>query len=83
MTNWARIAASLQEVDADDWGADLGGGSYRQEITMPAGLTFDSSRIEVRRSTGEVVYAKVVKTNDNKFYLYTNDNTASYVISYV
>jgi hypothetical protein len=78
-----QLAAITQAVDSDDWGADLGGGSYRQELTMPAPLEFDTTRIEVRRSTGEIVYPKIVKTAADKFYLYTNDNTASYTISYV
>lgn len=79
----AQIAATTQVVDSANWGADLGGTSYRQEITMPENFEFDTSRIEVRRSTGEMVYPTIVKTQATKFYLYTNDNTASYTISYV
>ena len=79
----AQIAANLQELSAEDWSADLGGGSYRQEVTMPGALEFDNTRIEVRTSAGEVVYPTIVKTASNKFYLYTNDNTAEYVVSYV
>lgn len=79
----ARIAAETQEVDSDEWGADLGGGSWRQEITMPDGMTFDAARIEVRTSDGEVVYPTIVKTAASKFYLYTNNNETDYVISYV
>lgn len=78
----ARIAAETQDVSSDNWSADLGGGSYRQEITMPEGMTFDDARIEVRRE-GEMVYPKIVKTAASKFYLYTNDNSANYTISYV
>jgi hypothetical protein len=79
----AQIGANLQNVLAANWGADLGGTSFRQEVIMPNPLEFDTSRIEVRRSTGEMVYPTIVKTAANKFYLYTNDNTAEYVVSYV
>lgn len=79
----AQIAPTLQDVQADSWGADLGGGSYRQLIQMPNNFVFDNTRIEVRRSTGEMVYPEIVKSTANKFYLYTNDNTKAYKISYV
>lgn len=79
----AQIAANLQTVDSADWGADLGGGSYRQLLTMPGALVFNDTRIEVRRDDGQVVYATIERVSFNTFYLYTNDNTQSYVVSYV
>lgn len=82
-TNSARIAATTAEVLSAAWGSDLGGGTYRQTITCPAGFTFDTCRIEVRRDTGEVVYPKLVRVTSTTFYIYTNDNTAGYTISYV
>ena len=77
------ISSSLEPVSADNWGADLGNSTYRQLITLPNERLFDDTRIEVRKSTGEIVYADIVKVSATTFYLYTNDNSASYVISYV
>lgn len=79
----SRIAATVQDVLAANWGADIGGGMYRQTVQMPVGFTFENSRIEVRRSTGEVVYPSIVKVTETTFYLYTNNNTVSYKVSYL
>lgn len=82
-TNGARIAKATSTVSAGSWGSDLGGGAYRQEITLPTGFTFDTVKMEVRRSTGEVTYNTIEKTASTKFYIYTNDNTLAYTIVYV
>lgn len=65
-----------------DWGSDLGGGSYRQVITMPTGFSFDTTNIQVRRSTGEMVYPTIEKISSTTFYLYTNNNGIAYNILY-
>lgn len=81
--NGDRIAATTQSVSSAAWGSDLGGGTYRQTITTPNGIEYDTIRIEVRRSTGEMVYPTLVRLTATTFYFYTNDNTANYTISYV
>lgn len=82
-TTGAPIASSTGTASSGAWGSDLGGGRYRQEITMPAGRTFDTTRFEVRDSNNEVTYNTLVKTASNKFYIYTNDNSKTYTIHYV
>ena len=79
----ARIAATTQTVSSGSWGSDLGGGTYRQLITLTSSLQYDSVRIEVRRSTGEMVYQTIERVSASTMYIYTNDNTLSYTISYV
>ncbi len=78
-----RIASSVVAVANSGWGSDLGGGSYRQIVTVPTGFTFDTCRIEVRRSTGEMVYPEIVKINASTFYLYTNNNSLAYNVSFI
>lgn len=78
-----QIAATVDDVLAANWGTDLGNGTYRQLITLPDPMEFDSTRIEVRRSTGEVAYPDMVKVSDTTFYIYTNDNSVSYKVSYL
>lgn len=78
-----QIAATVEEVLAANWGADLGNGSYRQLITLPDPMEFDSTRIEVRRSTGEIAYPDIVRVSASTFYIYTNDNSVSYDVSYI
>ena len=55
------IASTVQDVLAANWGADIGGGNYRQLLTVPTGMQFDTCRIEVRRSTGEMAYPTIVR----------------------
>jgi len=82
-TDGPRIAATTEAVSAASWGSDLGNGKWRQTITLPTGFTFDNARIEVRRSTGEMVYPTIEKIDSTSFYLYTNDDSLAYVISYL
>lgn len=78
----ARIGDTVQDALAAGWSA-VGSGTYRQLITCPTGFTYATARIEVRRSTGEMVYPTIEQVSANTFYLYTNDNTLEYKISYV
>lgn len=70
-----------QAVSAASWGADLGGGTYRQLVTLPAGLTstggtYDDFSIQLRDSTtGEPVLNRIAKVSSTTYYIYTNDNT--------
>ena len=73
----ALIAVTTQDVLSANWGSDLGGGFYRQLMTLPAGFQFDQTRIEVRTSGGEVVYPKIERVSATTFYVYSNDNTVS------
>jgi hypothetical protein len=82
-TNSQLIAGNTQAVSGAAWGADLGGGSYRQTITVPSGINFDNNRIEVRTSDGQMVYPTIVKVSTTTFYIYTNNNSQGYTISYV
>lgn len=79
----APIAALTANVLSTDWGSDLGNGKYAQLITLPGTRTFDNTRIEVRRSTGEMAYPTIEKASSTTFNIFTNDPTLAYVISYV
>ena len=76
-TDGALIAVTTQDILSANWGADLGGGLYRQLMTMPAGFQFDQTRIEIRSSGGEVIYAKIERVSATTYYVYTNDATIS------
>lgn len=82
-TNSAPIASVTASISSGSWGADIGGGTYRQEITLPAGRTYDTTRLFFKRSTGEMTYPTVERASATSFYIYTNDNSVSYVVSYV
>lgn len=81
-TDSARLTATTQSLLAASWSADLGGGSYRQLVTMPAGLTFDAVTIEVRLSNGTVIHPTITKVSSTTFYVYVNDNTLDLTVVY-
>ena len=82
------ITKSSQTISSASWVA-TSGGTYRQEVTMPAGLTYDGVLIRFKISTvgsseGEWIYPSLEKgTASNKYYVYINDNTLSLTALYV
>lgn len=69
------LASTVVAVSGAGWGADLGGGMYRQVVNMSPGIAFDTATVEVRTSTGERIYPRVVKISAGQFYVYVTDNT--------
>lgn len=76
------ILSNSVALSSASWGSDLGGGSYRQLVTIPSALTaspksftFETLDIMVRTSAGQVVYATIEKVSSTTFYVYSNDNT--------
>lgn len=81
--NSARLALTSASILAANWvAAPLGGGLYRQLITMPAGMQYDTSVITFKLSTGEVLYPTVERVNATQYYVYVNDNTLDLVAYY-
>lgn len=72
------ITGSSVSILAAAWVA-LGGGHYRQTVTIPAGYDYDKQSISFRLSTGDYVYPTVEKISATQFWVYTIDNTVSYV----
>ena len=65
-----------QAIHAVDWvAAPIGGGLYRQAVTLPAGLTFDTVEFGFRLSNGSPVFLTVEKISSSSYYVYINDNT--------
>ncbi len=74
--------AASATISSGAWGVADANGIYTQEITLPVGRTFDTTILNFRTSTGEVIYPKVAKSATNKFNVYTNDNTVGFVVLY-
>jgi hypothetical protein len=77
-----------QDIVPADW-VSQGSGVYRQLVTIPTELTtnpgrftFDTLSMQFRLSTGEIVQPTIEKVSTKTFYVYTNDNTATYRILY-
>lgn len=79
-TDSAPLATSTVAISAGSWvAAPIGGGVYRQSITVPSGMTYDVSQVWFKLSTNEYVYPSVEKIDSTHFYVYTNDNSLAYV----
>lgn len=57
-------------------------GTYRQQVTMPAGLDYDNVNISFRLNNGDYVFPTVEKISTTQYYVYTNDNTQTYKAFY-
>lgn len=77
------LGSATQVIASGSWVASpIGGGSYRQLVTMPAGFSFDQCALWFQLSTGEVVYPSVERQSSTTYYIYTNDNTKTYKAFY-
>lgn len=76
------LASTSQSIVAASWLVFGAGGLYRQLLTVPVGMSYDSCEIWVLRSSGERVYATLERVSSTTFYLYTNDNTMNYTVLY-
>lgn len=70
-------------ISSGSWIA-TSGGTYRQSVQTPAGITYDSYGVQFRdNATGNVVALTVEKIDATHFYAYTNDNTKNYKVLYL
>lgn len=72
---------TLQNISAAGWVA-VSGGLFRQLVAMSASLVYDAVTITMRLSTGDIIYPQVEKNTSTSYYVYTNDNTKSFVAVY-
>lgn len=87
-TNSKKIPASsveivTQAVSSAGW-VDQGSGLYRQLVTMPGTMTFDTQQIGFRdaASPNSPLYLGYEKVSANTYYVYINDNTISLTVIY-
>jgi hypothetical protein len=83
----ASSAAVSQSVASAGW-SSVGGGLYRQTVTLPAALTsvggtYDSYGIEIRNSAnGRRLFLQTEKVTSTTFYVWINDNSISLTVVY-
>ena len=81
--NSALLATTSQTILSASWvAAAIGGGLYRQLITVPTGFSYDTADIWFKLSTGEYVYPSIERASSTTYYIYTNDNSLTYVARY-
>lgn len=81
-TNSAPLATRQQSILAANWAPSGTTPAYRQILTVPNGLQYDTCQIWVRRSTGEQVYPDLRRVSSTTFYFYNANNTDAYTVNY-
>jgi len=76
------IEGVTQTISSGSWVANGPTGHYRQQVTMTAGFDFDLVGISFRLTTGEVIFPTVERVSDTQYFIYTIDNTLSFVAVY-
>lgn len=79
------LSKTTQSILAVSWAA-TSGGTYRQEVTMPAGFTFAGTQVQFRLAgaSDDLIFPTVEEGSaSNKYWVYTNDNTLAYTAIYV
>lgn len=77
------LTSATQSILAANWvAAPIGGGIFRQQITMPAGYAYDVAAMWFKLSSGEVVLPSVERVSANQYFVYTNDNSLTYTAYY-
>lgn len=77
------VVATVQVVTAAGWVAQ-GGGTYKQTVTCPAGITVDDYEIATWDNVGgNKLYLTISKVTANTFDVSINDNTIDLRVKYV
>lgn len=80
------VAPTSDVILAVNW-VSLGGGNYKQNVTTPAGITFDVYGMAFRITNGPDIGAEInptiIKTAVNKYDIYVNDNTIDLSVLYL
>jgi hypothetical protein len=76
------VVASTATITNVGWVASGATGHYRQSVTLPAGFDFDTVQIGFRTTGGAQIHPTVERISDTQYYVYTTDNTISYVAVY-
>lgn len=71
-------------ISGASWGSDLGGGTYKQTITVPSGVLEinDFDLMTYITSTGERVYPRIVRASATTYDIYSNDNSVAFTVKY-
>lgn len=82
-TNSAPLSSQSQSVLSANWvAAPIGGGVYRQLMTLPGALQYDTIDMWFKLSSGETVYPTVERVSATTYYVYTNNNALAYTAFY-
>jgi hypothetical protein len=77
----ALVFNRTQAISPAGW-VIAGGGSFTQDVVMPAGYLYDERIIQIRLSTGEPFYPTITRLSATSYRVTVNDNTLGLVAMY-
>lgn len=79
------VDAVNQTLSSGSW-VLVSGSTYRQLVTMPGTLQFDTSNLQFQinsgANAGDLFYPSVEKQSANTYYIYINDNSVDVLVKY-
>jgi hypothetical protein len=76
------LTGTTQAISSASW-VLTSGGLYRQAVTVPAGIVYDSYWVKFRdASTGHQYELTCEKISSSQYYVYINDNTVNLTAFY-
>lgn len=77
------VTAATTTIASGSW-VHQGGGTYKQTVTMPAGMLYDDYGIIMKISTtGHIIYPTIEKVTASTYDVYINDNSLTLKAFYV
>lgn len=82
--NNASIDSITQNILAAAWVSDVDPGTYKQTVTVPAGVDLNKHYPRFKHvGTGEIVFLCATILSDSQFEVFINDNTVDLQVAYV
>jgi len=67
---------------AGSWVADVNG-LYKQTVTLPGALSYDTTVFTVKLENGSLVYPSIDKVSTTQYDIFTNDPTTGFEVLYL
>jgi len=72
------------DVLAAAWGVTIGNGLFKQTITLPAVLSYDTTAFTTKLlSSGHLVFANIEKVSASQYDIFTNDDSEGFKVLYL
>ena len=81
--NSGSITPLFATILSGAWAVVAGTGLYKQTITLPAALAYDSTGFDCRLDDGTLVYPTVLKVSASQYDIFLNDNTVGMTVLYI
>ncbi len=88
LVNMSTVAKTPQDILQANWTLVTGtNGLYRQQVTMPAALTYDNAFMKFNYEGGssdkDEVFLTTEKSGASSYWVYINDNSIDLIVRYI